>query len=217
MIEQIVDFLRTLWTPDRLIPFLGQVLTSWFGYAILFGVVFAETGLLVGFIFPGDSLLFTIGVVVGAGNLNIVAVCGTLILAAILGDQAGYFLGRRTGPKIFSRPDSRFFKQDYIRQTQAFYQKYGGKTLILAKFVPIVRTFAPFMAGVGHMPYLRFLSFNIFGGFGWVLSMTLLGYFLGEVPIVKRHFEKVVLTIIFVSVMPVIWHAWQGHRNRPAR
>lgn len=216
MIEQLIDFLRTLWTPDRLIPFLGSILTSWAGYAMLFGIVFAETGLLVGFIFPGDSLLFTIGVVAGAGNLNLYAICGTLILAAILGDQSGYFLGHRTGPKIFSRQDSRFFKQDYIRQTQSYYDKYGGKTLIMAKFVPIVRTFAPFMAGVGRMPYARFLSFNIFGGLGWVLSMTLLGYFLGEVPLVRRHFEKVVLGIIFISVLPVIVHAWQARRGKAA-
>lgn len=213
MIEQVIDFLRTLWTPDRLIPFLGQVLTSWVGYAMLFGIVFAETGLLVGFIFPGDSLLFTIGVVVGAGDLNIVAVCAVLVVAAILGDQSGYFLGLRTGPKIFNRPDSRFFKQDYIRQTQSFYDKYGGKTLIVAKFVPIVRTFAPFMAGVGKMKYSRFLSFNVFGGLGWVLSMTLLGYYLGGIPIVRRHFEKVVLGIIFVSVLPVLVHAWQARKQ----
>ncbi len=213
MVEQILDFLRTLWTPDRLIPFLGGVLTSWGGYALLFGIVFAETGLLVGFIFPGDSLLFTVGVVIGASGLNVVAVCATLVVAAILGDQAGYFLGRRTGPKIFSRPDSMFFKQDYIRQTQAFYDKHGGKTLIMAKFVPIVRTFAPFMAGVGRMPYLRFLSYNVFGGLGWVLSMTLLGYFLGGVPLVRRHFEKVVLLVIFISVTPILYEGWKAYRK----
>lgn len=214
MIEQVIDFLRTLWTPDRLIPFLGQILTSWVGYAMLFGVVFAETGLLVGFIFPGDSLLFTIGVVIGAGHLNIWAICAVLIVAAILGDQSGYFLGYRTGPKIFSRPDSRFFKQDYVRQTQAFYDQHGGKALIMAKFVPIVRTFAPFMAGVGRMPYPRFLAFNVFGGFGWVVSMTVLGYFLGEVPLVRKHFEKVVLLIILISILPVILHALQSRGQK---
>ena len=217
MIEQVIDFLRMLWTPDRLIPFLGQVLTSWVGYAMLFGIVFAETGLLVGFIFPGDSLLFTIGVVVGAGDLNIVAVCAVLVIAAILGDQSGYFLGLRTGPKIFNRPDSRFFKQDYVRQTQGFYDKYGGKTLIMAKFVPIVRTFAPFMAGVGRMKYSRFLSFNIFGGLGWVLSMTLLGYYMGGIPFIRRHFEKVVLGIIVLSVLPMVIQVWQTTRARKAQ
>jgi len=214
MIEQLIDFFRILWTPDRLIPFLGQILTSWVGYAMLFGIVFAETGLLVGFVFPGDSLLFTIGVVVGAGNLDIVAVCAVLTVAAILGDQAGYLLGMRTGPRIFNRPDSRFFKQEYVRQTQAFYEKHGGKALVMAKFIPIVRTFAPFMAGVGRMPYGRFLFFNVFGGLGWVLSMTLLGYYLGAIPLVRRHFEKVVLLIIVISVMPVVIQGWKTYRER---
>lgn len=214
MMEQIVEFLRTLWTPEKLIPFLGQMLTSWIGYAMLFGVVFAETGLLIGFIFPGDSLLFTIGVVVGAGNLNVAAMCAVLAAAAILGDQAGYFIGRRTGPKIFKRPDSRFFKQEYIRQTQEFYDRYGGKTLIMAKFVPFVRTFAPFMAGVGRMPYSRFLAFNIFGGLGWVLSMTLLGYFLGSIPFVRQHFEKFVIGIVVISVLPVILQIVKSRRSK---
>ncbi len=207
MIETLIEFMRTLWTPERLIPFLAGVLTSWVGYAMLFGIVFAETGLLVGFIFPGDSLLFTVGVVAGAGDANVAALCLCMMVAAILGDQSGYFLGNRTGPKIFSRPDSLLFKQQYITETQKFYDKHGGKTLIYAKFVPIVRTFAPFMAGVARMQYMRFLSFNIFGGMGWVLSMTLLGYYLGGVPIIRRHFEKVVLGIIFISVLPVIIHA----------
>jgi membrane-associated protein len=217
MIEAIVDFMRTLWTPDRLIPFLSQVLTSWYGYAMLFGIVFSETGLLVGIFFPGDSLLFTVGVVAGAGDANVVTLCLTMMIAAIIGDQVGYFLGYRTGPRIFSRPDSRFFKQEYVRQTQEFYQKHGGKTLIIAKYVPIIRTFAPYMAGVGKMPYLRFLSYNIFGGMFWVLSMTLLGYFMGNIPWVKQHFEKVVLTIIFISVLPVVWHAWKAHSESRAR
>lgn len=206
MIESIIEFMRTLWTPERLIPFLAQVLTSWYGYAMLFFIVFAETGLLVGFIFPGDSLLFTVGVVAGAGHTNLAALCAVMAIAAILGDQSGYFLGRRTGPKIFNRPDSRFFKQEYVRQTQHFYERHGGKTLIYAKFIPIVRTFAPFMAGVGRMRYLRFLSFNLFGGIGWVLSMTVLGYYLGGVPIIRKNFEKVVVLIVVLSVAPMIIH-----------
>jgi membrane-associated protein len=214
MLENIIDFFRTLWTPERLIPFLAQVLTSWVGYAMLFGIVFAETGLLVGFIFPGDSLLFTVGVVAGAGNADVVTLCLTMMVAAILGDQSGYFLGHRTGPKIFSRPDSRFFKQEYVRQTQQFYEKHGGKTLIYAKFVPIVRTFAPFMAGVGRMRYLRFLSCKVFGGMGWVLSMTMLGYYLGGIPIIRRHFEKVVLLIIVLSVLPLVIHAVKAKMAR---
>ena len=213
MIETIFEFLRTLWTPDRLIPFLSDVLTSWVGYAMLFGIVFAETGLLVGFIFPGDSLLFTVGVVAGAGNADVAALCLVMVVAAVLGDQSGYFLGYRTGPKIFSRPDSRFFKQQYVRETNNFYEKHGGKTLIYAKFVPIVRTFAPFMAGVGKMRYTRFLSFNVFGGIGWVVSMTMLGYYLGGFPLIRKHFEKVVLLIIFLSVLPMIIHALRSRMS----
>ncbi len=214
MLHALIEFLHTLSDPERLIQFLSTVVTGWMGYAVLFLVVFAETGLLVGFFFPGDSLLFTVGVVAGAGELNIAAICALLVIASILGDQSGYFLGYRTGPKIFSRPDSRLFKQEYVRQTQAFYEKHGGKTLIYAKFVPIVRTFAPFMAGVGRMRYARFVSFNVFGGLGWVISMTLAGYFLGGVPIVRRHFEKVVIGIVILSVVPMIAHAVQSRRQQ---
>lgn len=217
MLQTLIDFFLTLWTPERLIPFLAQVLTSWVGYAMLFGIVFAETGLLVGFVFPGDSLLFTVGVVAGAGDANVAALCLVMMVAAILGDQSGYFLGYRTGPKVFSRPDSRFFKQAYVAETQKFYDKHGGKTLIYAKFVPIVRTFAPFMAGVGRMRYARFLSFNIFGGMGWVLSMTMLGYYLGGIPVIRRHFEKVVLLIVFLSVLPVIVHWLKARTAAPKR
>ncbi len=205
MIASFFEFVfKTLTDPDRLIHFLSTVVTGWYGYLLLFGVVFAETGLLVGFFLPGDSFLFTIGVVAGAGGLDIFVICGLLVVASILGDQFGYFLGNRTGSAIFNRPDSRLFKKEYLRQTQNFYDKHGGKTLIYAKFVPIVRTFAPFMAGVAKMPYFRFLSFNVFGGLGWVLLMTVSGYFLGQIPLVRRHFEKIVILIVLVSVLPVI-------------
>lgn len=205
MIASFFEFVfKTLTDPDRLIHFLSTVVTGWYGYLLLFGVVFAETGLLVGFFLPGDSFLFTIGVVAGAGGLDIFVICALLVVASILGDQFGYFLGHRTGSAIFNRPDSKLFKQEYLRQTQKFYDKHGGKTLIYAKFVPIVRTFAPFMAGVAKMPYFRFLSFNIFGGLGWVILMTVSGYFLGQIPIVRRHFEKIVILIVVVSVLPVI-------------
>ena len=150
----------------------------------------------------------------GAGGLDIRVICAVLVVASILGDQSGYFLGFRTGPHIFNRPDSRFFKQEYVRRTQEFYDKYGGKTLIMANFVPIVRTFAPFMAGVGRMKYAKFLSFNVFGGLGWVLSMTLAGYFLGGVPIVRQHFEKVVILIVVVSLIPVFLQVMKARRER---
>jgi membrane-associated protein len=207
MIHALLDFLRTLTTPERLIQLLSTAMSGWAGYAMLAGIVFAETGLLVGFVLPGDSLLFTIGVVAGAGELNLVVIMLLLICASMLGDWSGYLLGRRAGPAIFNRPDSRFFKQEHLQRTKAFYEKHGGKTIIYAKFVPIIRTFAPFIAGVANMRYLRFLSFDIFGGVGWVFSMTILGYLLGEVAIVRRNFEKFVLLIIFVSLLPVIIHA----------
>ena len=204
MIEALLEFIRTLTNPEKLIHLLSEVLGGPLGYLMLIAVVFAETGLLMGFFLPGDSLLFTVGVVAGAGHLDIVLINVVLMVAAVVGDGVGYYLGYKTGPAIFSRPDSRFFKQDYLRKTQAFYAKHGGKTIIYARFVPIVRTFAPFIAGVGKMEYRRFLSFNIFGGIGWVFAMTMLGYGLGNVPLVRAHFEKVILGIIFVSVLPMV-------------
>jgi membrane-associated protein len=213
MIHSLLDVWRSLTDPERLIHLLTTVITGWLGYAMLAGIVFAETGLLVGLFFPGDSLLFTVGVVAGAGDLDIVRICALLTLMSVLGDQSGYFLGRRTGPAIFRRPDSLLFKQEYVARTQAFYEKHGGKTLIYAKFVPIVRTFAPFMAGVGRMRYVRFLSFNIWGGIGWVLSMTLAGYYFGGVPIVRRNFEKVVIGIVLVSVLPMVIHYLRSRKS----
>jgi membrane-associated protein len=212
MIHFLLDIWRSLTDPERLIRLLSQVITGWAGYALLAGIVFAETGLLVGLFFPGDSLLFTVGVVAGAGELDIVRICALLTVTSILGDQCGYFLGLRTGPTIFRRKDSLLFKQEYVTRTQEFYEKYGGKTLIYAKFVPIVRTFAPFMAGVGRMRYGRFFSFNIFGGIGWVLSMTLGGYYLGNVPLVRRNFEKVVIGIVLVSVLPMVAQIWKSRK-----
>jgi membrane-associated protein len=207
MIHWLLDFIRTLTSPERLIQLLSTVLAGWLGYATLSAIVFAETGLLVGFVLPGDSLLFTIGVVAGAGQLNLGVILILLTCACMLGDWSGYLLGRRAGPAIFNRPDSRFFKQEHLRRTEAFYEKHGGKTIIYAKFVPIIRTFAPFVAGVAKMRYLRFLSFDVFGGIGWVSSMTILGYLLGEVAFVRRHFETFVLLVIFVSLLPIISHA----------
>jgi membrane-associated protein len=212
----ILEVWRSLTNPDQLIQLLTQVLTGWLGYGLLAFIVFAETGLLVGLFLPGDSLLFTVGVVAGAGQLDIVRITLLLVIASIAGDQSGYFLGRRTGPSIFSRKDSRIFKQEYVTRTQAFYAKHGGKTLIYAKFVPVIRTFAPFMAGVGRMSYSRFVSFNIFGGLGWVLSMTLAGYFLGGVPFVRRNFEKVVIGIVVVSVLPLLIQYWHSRRTTSA-
>jgi len=214
MLHSLLDFLRALTTPERLIQLLSTVVSGWLGYAMLAGIVFAETGLLVGFFLPGDSLLFTIGVVAGAGQLNLVIIMLLLTCACLLGDWCGYLLGRRAGPAIFNRPDSRFFKQEHLQRTKAFYEKHGGKTIIYAKFVPIIRTFAPFVAGVANMPYSRFLSFDIFGGIGWVSSMTVLGYLLGEIALVRRNFEKFVLLVIFLSLLPLFIHALRAKFER---
>ena len=202
MIRTIVDFLRSLTDPERLIHLLSTLLSGWLGYAALFAIVYSETGLLVGFFLPGDSLLFTVGVVAGAGQLNIAAVIGLLSAAAILGDSTGFLLGRQTGPRIFRRPDSLLFKQEYVTRTHAFYERYGGKTIVYARFVPIVRTFAAFIAGVGKMPYLKFLPYSVCGGVGWIFSMTMLGYVLGGQPLIRRYFDLVILLIVFLSLLP---------------
>src|ERR1700677_5318068 len=214
MIHGLLYFFRTLATPDRLIHLLSTVLSGWLGYAALTAIVFAETGLLVGFVLPGDSLLFTIGVVAGAGQLNLTVIIVLLIAACLAGDWCGYLLGRRTGPAIFNRPDSRFFKREHLQRTHAFYEKHGGKTIIYAKFVPVIRTFAPFVAGVANMRYRSFISFDVFGATGWVVCMTVLGYLLGQVPLLRRNFEKFVLLIVFVSLLPAIFQAARGILQR---
>jgi membrane-associated protein len=212
MIQTLLDFLGSLTNPERLIQLLSTMLSGWLGYAALFAIVYSETGLLVGFFLPGDSLLFTVGVVAGAGQLDIVLVNVLLMAAAILGDSTGYLLGRQTGPKIFSRPDSRLFKQEYVTRTHAFYERYGGKTIIMARFVPIVRTFAAFIAGVGRMPYLKFLPFSVCGGIGWIFMMTMLGYSLGNLPFIRHYFDKVILLIIFLSLLPTIIEVIKARR-----
>jgi membrane-associated protein len=215
MVHTLLDFLRALTDPERLIQLLSGFMAGWLGYALLFFIVFSETGLLVGFFLPGDSLLFTVGVVAGAGNLNIVIVNLVLMSAAMIGDSTGYLLGRSTGPRIFSRPDSRLFKRDYVIRTQRFYEKHGGKTIIYARFVPIIRTFAAFVAGVAEMPYLRFLPFSVCGATGWVAFMTLLGYKLGKVAFIRQHFEKVVFLIIVISLLPAITEVIKARRGEP--
>ena len=216
MISSVLEFLRSLTDPERLIHLLSTLLAGWLGYTALCGVVFAETGLLLGFFLPGDSLLFTVGVVSGAGQLNIALINILLMVSALIGDSTGFWLGRRTGPRIFTRPDSLFFKQEYVTRTKHFYERYGGKTIIFARFVPVIRTFAPFMAGVSQMSYRRFLSFSVFGSVGWVFLMTMLGYELGNIPFVRKHFDAVVLLIIFISLLPTLLEgqkAWREHRR----
>jgi membrane-associated protein len=201
----IVDFLKSLYNADRLLAMVHNLLGSSLGMAGLIGIVFAETGLLVGFFLPGDSLLFTIGVASGASSVNVYLVAGLLMCAAIVGDNVGYFLGRSAGPKIFSRPKSRFFHPDHIKRTREFYEKYGPRAVVYARFIPIVRTCTPFISGVAEMPYPKFLLFSLFGGSLWIALMTALGYQLGQVAIVRQNFEKVVLGVIFLSVLPILF------------
>lgn len=182
-----------------------EALIRWGGYAVLTFIVFAETGLLVGFFLPGDSLLVTAGIIAAAGDLNIVVLNLLLMAAAIVGDSTGYAVGRKTGPKIFTREKSLFFAKDHLLRTKAFYEKHGGKTIVLARFMPFARTFAPIVAGVGQMNYRHFVFYNVFGGIGWVASMTLIGYFLGNaIPDIDRHVHKVVAVVVFLSILPGI-------------
>ena len=202
MLGQLLDFVRSLTDPEKLIHLLSTVLTGWVGYLVIFLIVFAESGLLVGFFLPGDSLLFTIGVVAGAGKLQIGTMIAMCAAASILGDGSGFFLGSTLGYSLFKKANSRIFRREYLDRTHAFYERHGGQTIIYAKFVPIIRTFAAFIAGVGKMQYGRFLVFNVVGAIGWVTSMITLGYLLGGIPVIRHNFEKVVLGIIAVSLLP---------------
>jgi membrane-associated protein len=213
MLTGLLDFIKTLTEPQRLIHLLSTVFTGWWGYAMLCGIVFSETGLLVGFFLPGDSLLFTVGVVCGAGQLNIFAIIAALTIASLCGNAMGYTLGRNVGVKLFERPNSKVFRREHLDKTQAFYARHGGKILIYAQFIPIVRTYAAFVAGVARMGYGRFFSFNVMGSVGWVFSMTMLGYTLGSVPLVRANFEKVVILIILVSLAPVLFEALKARRK----
>ena len=180
-------------------------LIQWAGYVGMFAIIFAETGLLVGIFLPGDSLLVTAGLLSSQGFLDVWVLCPLLTVAAIAGNQSGYAIGKATGPRIFNRDDSRFFNKKHVVRAHDFYEKHGGKTLILARFVPIVRTFVPVIAGVGRMPHATFTVYDISGGILWIWSMLLTGYFLGRwVPGVADHIEAVILIVIFLSILPGI-------------
>ena len=190
-------------------------LIAWGGYVGITLVVFCETGVLAGFFLPGDSLLVTAGLVASQGKLDIWSLNFLLMAAAILGDSVGYAIGYFAGPRIFSREESFFFRKDHLKRTHDFFEKYGGKTIILARFVPIVRTFAPTVAGVGRMTYKRFLSYNVIGGVLWVLSMTFVGYLLGRsVPNIEKHLHWVVGAVIMVSFLPLIYEWARSHSKK---
>src|SRR3989338_8122881 len=177
------------------------------GYLGLFGIVFAESGLFIGFFLPGDSLLFTAGFLASQGFFNLTFLMALTFLGAVLGDSFGYAFGKKLGPRIFKKEDSLLFHKDHLERAQKFYQKHGGKAIILARFMPVVRTFAPILAGVGKMNYPAFLFYNIIGGALWATGLTLLGYYLGSViPNIDKYLLPIIALIIFLSVLPTLIH-----------
>ncbi len=217
--ESLVDFLyqiKEFLNPKIIIETLLDKLGI-FVYFGLFFIIFAETGLAIGFFLPGDSLLVVAGLFAAAGKLNIWIMWVSLFIAAVVGDAVGYYSGKKLGPAVFSRPKSRFFNPEHLRKAHAFYEKHGGKTIIIARFVPIVRTFAPIVAGAADMSYKRFAAYNIFGGLFWITSMLFAGYFLGglveqavqnwfgiENFKLEEHIDKVVIVVVFLSILPMI-------------
>ncbi|HEY5862280.1 MAG TPA: DedA family protein [Casimicrobiaceae bacterium] len=199
----ITTFVYSMLALDQSLAQLAAQYGTWL-YAILFGIIFAETGLVVFPFLPGDSILFISGTVVAIAGLNVHMLVGLLILAAILGDSLNYTIGHYIGPKAFREPDSRWFKRAYLIKTQAFYEKYGGLTIIIGRFVPIIRTFAPFLAGVAGMSYPRFLCYNIVGAVAWIASLVYAGYLFGNIPWVKQNLTWIVVGIIVVSLLPAI-------------
>ena len=192
-------------------------LVRWGGYVVLVAIVFVETGLLVGFFLPGDSLLITAGLVAATGALNIWWLNVLLVAAAIVGDSVGYAIGWRAGPRLFTRPKSLLFNPRHIDRTRAFYARHGAKTIVIARFVPIVRTFAPVVAGVGQMEYRRFLFYNVAGGVGWVTSMTWAGYLLGRtVPNINEQIHMVVIIVILLSLIPIVVELVRERRRHSA-
>jgi membrane-associated protein len=192
-------------------------LVRWGGYVVLVAIVFTETGLLIGFFLPGDSLLITAGLVAATGVLDIWWLNVLLIAAAIVGDSVGYAIGYRAGPRIFTREQSLLFRPSHIERTRQFYERHGAKTIVIARFVPIVRTFAPVVAGVGQMEYRRFLLYNVAGGVGWVTSMTWAGYLLGQtIPNIGDHIHVVVVIVIVLSLIPIAVELYKERRRRSA-
>ena len=216
LVHWLVDVFLHL---DRHLAEVIQQYGAW-TYGLLFLIVFLETGLVVTPILPGDSLLFAAGTFAAMGALSFWPLFFLLCTAAILGDTLNYAIGHFVGPKVFHYPKSRFFNPEHLRKTHAFYEKYGGKTIIIARFVPIVRTFAPFVAGIGEMSYARFLAYNVVGGILWVAICLCAGYFFGNLPFVRNNFSVVILAIVFISILPAVFeylkHRSGVKRNRAA-
>lgn len=209
-LKGVADFFIHL---DEHLSMIVQYCGVW-TYLILFLIIFCETGLVITPFLPGDSLLFAVGAFAASGTLSISIVFILLVIAAISGDTVNYWMGALVGPKVFHSKKSRFFRKEHLDRTHQFYEKYGGKTIIFARFIPIIRTFAPFVAGIGQMSYVRFLVYNVVGGLLWIVLFVLGGYFFGNLPIVKQNFSWVILAIIILSVLPAVFE-FLRHRYRP--
>lgn len=202
IVPTVVHALGPAWlNPENLLTTLGTV-----AFWVVLAIIFAECGLLVGFFLPGDSLLFIVGLFIASGaiQVNIVLACVLLFLAALIGNIVGYWIGAKAGPAIFRRPDSRLFKQEYVDHTHAFFARYGSRAVVLARFVPVVRTFITVVAGVGRMDFRRYLLFSAVGALLWAAGVTLLGYFLGNVEFVKSHIELILILVVVISVIPLV-------------
>ena len=223
-IYELLHQLKELLNPKNIIDFLTTkgLLLTYFGLVL---IVFAETGLAVGFFLPGDSLLVVAGLIAyeHPDRLNVFILLGTLFVAAVVGDAVGYYTGLKLGPRLFTRQKSLFFRPSHLQKAHEFYEKYGGKTIIIARFVPIVRTFAPIVAGAAQMPYRRFVLYNVVGGFAWVFSMILAGYFLGTVVEnalgvkLEDHIEKVVIVVVALSLLPPVYEYLKARREKKLR
>lgn len=211
LIRDFIDFFLHL---DHHLDVLIRDYGEW-SYLILFLIIFCETGLVITPILPGDSLLFAAGAFAARGSLNVSWLIGLLIVAAVAGDSVNYWIGARVGPKIFQRENVRFLNRKHLQKTHEFYERHGGKTIIIARFVPIIRTFAPFVAGIGTMSYLKFFLYNVVGGVLWIVIFVLGGYWFGNIPAVKENFTLVILAIIFLSVLPAVIEVVR-HRFRRA-
>lgn len=210
LIKNIVEFFFHI---DKHLNVVIQNCGVW-SYAMLFVIIFCETGLVITPFLPGDSLLFAAGTFAAVGSFNVIWLGLSLFAAAVIGDSVNYAIGKRIGEEIFNSGKSRIFKKEYLEKTHKFYEKYGGRTIVIARFVPIVRTFAPFVAGAGKMTYSHFLTYNIVGGFLWVALFVGGGFFFGNAPIVKENFSMVIIIIVFVSVLPPVIEFWKHYKGK---
>ena len=212
--DMLLNFIDIFIHLDQHLSLLIQSFGGW-AYLIVFLVIFCETGLVVTPILPGDSLLFGLGAIAAMGALKVEWLFVMLSIAAIAGDTVNYMIGHYVGPRVFARESGRFFKKEYLERTHRFYEKYGGKTIVIARFVPIIRNFSPFVAGIGSMTYSRFIAYNIVGGISWIALFIFGGYYFGNLSIVKRNFTLVIFAIIFISILPGVIEYVRQRRQTP--